>query len=360
MAGGPFINGIINRTGSIPGAIQGLFANRPAAGYAPGDWYMATDTQVLYEWTGTAWVILLSNGGAGGTPTLQNVMDNGNTTTDNLVLTTAALIQYVHAAFTGSLVGSGITAARVWTLPDATGTIALISNIPAAQNLQNVLGVGNTSTINIVLTTAALLQYLNGGFTGNLVGSGITAARVWTLPDKTGTIAMTSDIPAAAGLQAVLTAGNSASLNIILTGGALLQFTNGAGFTGQILGTLMTANRQWNMPDASGIVALINYVLTSSSATAYAPVLTDAGGYKTLTNAATITVTIPLNAIVNFPIGTIINWEQGGAGKITFTIAAGGVLNSKGGNKSTNGQNVVVSTIYKGGDVWTLFGDLTT
>ncbi len=80
MSSGPFVNAIINRTGSIPGAAQGGIAERPATGNAHGDWFLALDEQILYEWRAVSWVVAL-DGSGGGSTTWQAVMTGGNTST---------------------------------------------------------------------------------------------------------------------------------------------------------------------------------------------------------------------------------------------------------------------------------------
>lgn len=86
MSSGPFVNAIINRTGSIPNAAQGTIANRPATGNAPGDWYLALDEQILYEWRAISWVVALDGSGVGVTPAWQDVMGVGNTSNITAVL----------------------------------------------------------------------------------------------------------------------------------------------------------------------------------------------------------------------------------------------------------------------------------
>ena len=161
---------VIDYDGSVPGARQGLFANRPASGTVPGDWYLSTDTQVLYGWTGIAWVILLSNGGGGSTPNWDQVMVIGNKTSQNAFITDGAnnLIQlFVGAGYWGvystspgatpGFTGSGIG------IEDTTGT----PNNPA-------LIFWNYSAGSVDIT---FLVALNN-----------TARRVAQLPDKSGNV----------------------------------------------------------------------------------------------------------------------------------------------------------------------------
>ena len=97
--------------------------------------------------------------------------------------------------------------------------------------------------------------------------------------------------------------------------------------------------------------------INAQTGTTYTLVLTDNSKLITLTNDGAITVTVPTNASVAFPIGTQIDLVQGGAGAVTFA-GAGVIINSKGGNLTTNGQYVGVSLIKTDTNTWLLVGDL--
>lgn len=90
----------------------------------------------------------------------------------------------------------------------------------------------------------------------------------------------------------------------------------------------------------------------------FTPALTDIGKTVTLDNGAGIAVTVPLNAVVAFPVGTYINFVQKGAGKPTFAGAGGVTIISKGGNLSIAAQGVGVTLWKDDTDIWYLFGDL--
>jgi hypothetical protein len=98
--------------------------------------------------------------------------------------------------------------------------------------------------------------------------------------------------------------------------------------------------------------------INAQTGTTYTLVLTDNSKLITLTNDDAITLTIPTNASVAFPIGTQIDLVQNGAGAVTFA-GAGVTINSKDGNKTTNGQYVGVSLIKTDTNTWLLLGDLT-
>lgn len=65
-----FVNGIINRTGSVPGISQGQTNERPTTGSAPGDLYIDDQAGIIYRWSGSAWVAIISSGAGtiGGGP----------------------------------------------------------------------------------------------------------------------------------------------------------------------------------------------------------------------------------------------------------------------------------------------------
>ena len=66
---------------------------------------------------------------------------------------------------------------------------------------------------------------------------------------------------------------------------------------------------------------------TAQTGTAYTLALADAGRVVTMSNAAANTLTIPANATVAFPVGTLINVVQIGDGVTTVTGATGVTVN---------------------------------
>ncbi len=58
--------------------------------------------------------------------------------------------------------------------------------------------------------------------------------------------------------------------------------------------------------------------LNVQTGTSYTTVLTDRGKCITMSNAAASTLTIPLNASVAYPLGTVITVQQLGAGQVTL------------------------------------------
>jgi hypothetical protein len=93
--------------------------------------------------------------------------------------------------------------------------------------------------------------------------------------------------------------------------------------------------------------------------TTYTLVRADMGKMVDQSNAAAITTTIPLNSSVAFPIGTVINIFQAGAGQITVVGAGGVTLRAPGGAK-TRVQYSVISLWKRNTDEWVLSGDSTT
>jgi len=142
---------------------------------------------------------------------------------------------------------------------------------------------------------------------------------------------------------------------------------------GDVLSSTTAGVRSWITPASgdvtlTGIQTLTNKTLTDAKfttsvnaqiGTAYTLVLTDNSKLVTLNNAGAITITIPTNATVAFPVGTQIDFAQIGAGVPTFAGDTGVTVNSKGGNLSINGQYVGVSLVQTATDVWLLLGDLT-
>jgi hypothetical protein len=96
----------------------------------------------------------------------------------------------------------------------------------------------------------------------------------------------------------------------------------------------------------------------STAATTDTPIITDAGNIIEYTSATAVTITLPTNASVGYPVGTTLTFIQVGAGQLTFAGPAGGTMNFTPGTKS-RAQWSQVSATKRGTDLWILGGDLT-
>lgn len=96
--------------------------------------------------------------------------------------------------------------------------------------------------------------------------------------------------------------------------------------------------------------------------TTYTLALTDRDKLVTLSNASSITLTIPLNSSVAFAVGAIIAAQQIGAGQVTIEGASGVTVTSTGATSTAprlRAQYSAASIIKTGTDSWTVIGDLT-
>ena len=105
-------------------------------------------------------------------------------------------------------------------------------------------------------------------------------------------------------------------------------------------------------------------VIDPKTSTTYTFVLTDANNeLMEFNNASAITLTIPLNSSVPFPIGSQISLLQTGAGQVSVTVTSGVTLNvspSAGTNTGKlRAQWSFATLIKRGTDAWVLVGDVT-
>ena len=105
-------------------------------------------------------------------------------------------------------------------------------------------------------------------------------------------------------------------------------------------------------------VASIPTLTNAQSGTTYTLVLGDAGKIVEVGNASAITLTIPTNGSVAYPVGTQITILQTGAGQITVTGPSGGTLNATPGTK-LRAQWSSATLLKRATDTWVLIGDLT-
>jgi len=98
--------------------------------------------------------------------------------------------------------------------------------------------------------------------------------------------------------------------------------------------------------------------LNAQTGTTYTLVASDAGDLVTLTNAAAITLTVPLNSSVAFATGTQITITQSGAGTVTVAGAVGVTVNSADGDLKLRTQWSAATLIKTATNSWILIGDI--
>ena len=109
----------------------------------------------------------------------------------------------------------------------------------------------------------------------------------------------------------------------------------------------------------SDLGAKANIVYTSSTQTAsYTLVLADAGTAVDMNSASAVNLTVPPNSSVAFPVGTVIEVFQYGAGQVTIVAGAGVTLRSPSALVKTAVQYASVTLRKRATDEWTLEGDL--
>jgi len=100
-------------------------------------------------------------------------------------------------------------------------------------------------------------------------------------------------------------------------------------------------------------------VENAQTGTTYTLVLTDAGKMVTLSNASAITLTVPTNASVAFPVNTRIDLLQYGAGQVTVAAAGGVTIASKASALKLSAQYAGATLWKKATDTWVLVGDIS-
>lgn len=181
--------------------------------------------------------------------------------------------------------------------------------------------------------------------------SQITTAK---LAAKTGTgNVVLSDSPTMTGTIGAASATFSGTVNkLTLTQpatGATLTIPDGATATAPTgTNTLQSSLRTFNNQTGT----TYTFALADGSGPGLSPL-------NTFSNASPITVTVPPNSSVAFPIGTQIDCVQEGAGTVTFAEGSGVTIHSDSGNKSIGNRYVGVTLIKTATDTWYLLGNLT-
>ena len=106
----------------------------------------------------------------------------------------------------------------------------------------------------------------------------------------------------------------------------------------------------------------INLAINTQTGTTYTTVLGDNGDLITISNASAITLTIPPNSSVAYPVGAQLNVAQFGAGQITFAQGAGVTIVSTGGTASApklRAQYSTATAVQTSANNWLVMGDIS-
>ena len=190
-----------------------------------------------------------------------------------------------------------ISATSTFTIPNITGTAAVLSNITLDQSLSG----GNTSSKSMQI--------------GSLQVTG------------------TSSFIATASFV------NGISDNL-----------NNIGTQYQFLSLDINKKVAW----ASAVPLLINNVSAN-----YTLVASDIGKFVIVNSAGTVFITVPTNASASLPVGTSIDFARYGSGVVSFTSSTGVTINSQLGYRSITAQYVAASLIQTSTNVWVLIGNLS-
>jgi hypothetical protein len=232
-------------------------------------------------------------------------------------------------------------------------TVALVSSsgtIPGGKVALQSLSSAQASNLFSTTTTAA---GLTPGSNGAGATSYLNGAGAWVVPSFQP---LDSDLTTLAGLTA--TTNNM----IVAVSSAWASRT-----PAQVKTTLALDNVT-NTSDANKPVSTAqqtaldlkqdkSQTINAQTGTTYTLVLTDAGKIVTLSNAAAITVTVPTNASVAFPIGTAIDFIQLAAGQFTITGAGPPTISKSMATAKSRAQYSVMTLIKTATDTWVLTGD---
>ena len=116
------------------------------------------------------------------------------------------------------------------------------------------------------------------------------------------------------------------------------------------------------MTRARTLAGLIFSNINAQTGTTYTFALTDANNtFVTLANASAIAATIPLNSAVAFPVGTVINFAQTGAGQVTISGTSGVTITSTGATASApvlRARYSACTIICTASNTFTIIGDI--
>ena len=166
----------------------------------------------------------------------------------------------------------------------------------------------------------------------------------------------TATLATGAVTTAILADGNVTSVKLANSLTLTTPNIGAATASSIVVGTVTTPT------PSSGIVTAGNVVFhldINPLVASYVLALSDDGKLIEIDAPSLATITIPLNASVEFPVGTQITFIQTGAGQISFVPSGGVTLNSNPSNGRTRGIWTSAVLIKRAVNTWVLLGDLS-
>lgn len=207
---------------------------------------------------------------------------------------------------------------------------------------------GNAEAVGVVtLVDGDDFAFQTAGVVSTL--SGLTPGDLYYLQDdgSLGTSPGTVEKPVL-----IATSATTAVLILAISGAG----GGGGGAWGSITGTLSDQTDLQTALDAKGDKIL---AINAQTGTTYTLVLSDASKLVTLSNSSAVTLTVPANSSVAFPVGTVIALAQLGTGLVSIAGASGVTINgTTPGADDLTGQWATASLTKLATDTWLLSGGI--
>ena len=230
------------------------------------------------------------------------------------------------------------TADRTITLPDATGTLALTSDITTAIN--NLVD-GAPVALDTLNELAAAIN------DDESYASTITTALGLKAPLADPTFTGTVTIPTLTLTNPLSASNGGTGLSSLGDGVATFLATpSSANFASMISDEIGTGN------------VILSELATNTQTESYTLVLGDKAKVVEMNVGSANDLTVPLNASVAYPVGTQIHIVQTGAGQTTVVATGGVTINATPGLK-LRAQWSAATLIKRAENTWVLVGDIS-
>lgn len=320
-------------------------------------------TDAVTTVNGQTGTVVLAAADVGAAPASLSTTVGTNTT--NIATNTTAIAALTLGGTVNAITGNATAVIGVRNTVDATAapvTVALPNATKVGQWLiierldaSAVNAITITGTIRGVGSSSAVLPAVGVANEGGLwVAETLTS---WT---PAGSIKPKAWLDAAYDAKGAATTA-VANLTAItdngdgtfgVTGPAVTD--NGDGTFTFTSGTVETAYTK-TRTDALLTAAQGGIVGINGQTASYTTVLADAGKLVTVSSTSATTVTIPLNATVAYPVGTVLSFANLNTGAVTIAATSGATLSSPAGARITT-QYAQASAVKIGTDTWLLSG----